>query len=189
MSHNFVMNHIIDMKFHFNPTKLLDLGVTYNVCEFFEFEFKQLVECPLTWITKEHHLLIGPKVYAGVAISKTILDKHCHLIVAEEPPALVHSDDCHDHKGCEEDWHITWWNEVGHFLLNGRNPQPYSDAVKNFKELHFRCMSISCKTKILYIIDSGMAFGYADKFVEEICSGLVGQVIYEPPLSPHHLPL
>ncbi|KAG6328140.1 hypothetical protein ID866_10949 [Astraeus odoratus] len=132
---------------------------------------------------------MGYEVYTGVAIAKTVLDEHCHLLAMEEPPILSHANDCHDLVGCMKDWYGIWWNGMGCFLLDGRNPQLYDEAVKCFKELHFGQVSLGCKAQMFCIIDSKRAFDYADKFVDDICKQLVHQMIYKPVLSPPHSPL
>jgi hypothetical protein len=37
----------------------------------------------------------------------------------------------------DEDWYAIWWNGMGRFLLDGRNPQPYGEAIKHFKDMEF----------------------------------------------------
>ncbi|OAX37998.1 hypothetical protein K503DRAFT_770914, partial [Rhizopogon vinicolor AM-OR11-026] len=49
----------------------------------------------------------------------------------------MHASNCREPVGCDEDWHAIWWNGMGRFLLDGRNPQPYGDAVKCFKNMQF----------------------------------------------------
>ncbi|KAG2366749.1 hypothetical protein BDR07DRAFT_1273959 [Suillus spraguei] len=84
-----------------------------------------------------HQELMGHEVFLNIVYVQAALDNHCRIIAAEEPKILMHSSDCQDLMGCSEDWHAIWWNGMGWFLLNGRNPQPYGDALKRFKELLF----------------------------------------------------
>ncbi|KAG1855612.1 hypothetical protein F4604DRAFT_1685709 [Suillus subluteus] len=104
---------------------------------------------------------------------------------AEEPKILMHSNECQDPTGCNEDWHAIWWNGMGRFLLDGRNPQLYDDAIKRFKELQFGCVSEGCKDLMFKILDQGAAFKHAEQFVSETCSFLVEKLVFEPePPSP-----
>ncbi|KAG1843331.1 hypothetical protein DFJ58DRAFT_665347, partial [Suillus subalutaceus] len=113
------------------------------------------------------------------------LDSHRRIVAAEEPKILMHSNECQDPTGCNEDWHTIWWNGMGRFLLDGRNPQPYDDAVKCFKELQFGCVSEGCKDLMFKILDQGAAFKHAEQFVSETCSFLVEKLVFEPePPSP-----
>ena len=57
---------------------------------------------------------------------------------------------------------------MGRFLLDGRNPQPYDDAVKRFKDMCFGRVSSGCKSRMFRIIDQRTAFGYTDKFVMKV---------------------
>ena len=74
---------------------------------------------------------------------------------------------------------------MGHFLLDGRNLQPYGDAIKRFKELQFGRVSEGCKDLMFKILDQGAAFKHAEQFISEACSFLVEKLVFEPePPSP-----
>jgi len=82
----------------------------------------------------------------------------------------MHTSDCQDPIGCNEDWHAIWWNGMARFLLDGRNPQPYCEAVKCFKDLQFGRVSGGCKELMFKIIEQGTAFNHTDQFVDEACN-------------------
>ncbi|KAG1827298.1 uncharacterized protein BJ212DRAFT_1257044, partial [Suillus subaureus] len=105
---------------------------------------------------------------------------HHRIIAAEEPKILMHSHNCQDPTACNEDWHGIWWNGMGQFLLNGRNPQPYSDAVKCFKELKFGQVSEGCKELMFKLLDQGAAFHHAEHFISEACHLLVVKLVFKP---------
>ncbi|KAG1884364.1 hypothetical protein F4604DRAFT_1677006 [Suillus subluteus] len=106
-----------------------------------------------------------------------------HIVAAEEPKILMHTSDCQDPVGCNEDWHTIWWNGMARFLLNRRNPQPYREAVKHFKDLQFGHVSGGCKELMFKIIGEGAAFNHADQFVDEACNRLADKLIFEPSLE------
>ncbi|KAG2358443.1 hypothetical protein BDR07DRAFT_1247243, partial [Suillus spraguei] len=99
-----------------------------------------------------HQELMGHEVFLNIVYVQAALDHHRRIIAAEEPKILMHSSDCQDPTGCSEDWHAIWWNGMGWFLLNGRNPQPYGDALKRFKELLFGRVSEGCKELMFKIL-------------------------------------
>ncbi|KAG1824582.1 uncharacterized protein BJ212DRAFT_1260545, partial [Suillus subaureus] len=102
------------------------------------------------------------------------------IVTAEEPRILMHSNDCGDPAGCSKDWHTTWWNGMGCFLLNGRNPQPYGDAIKCFKDMLFGHVSEGYKDLMFKILDEGVAFHHAEHFITKACQFLLEKLVYEP---------
>ncbi|KAG2157734.1 uncharacterized protein EDB93DRAFT_1078439, partial [Suillus bovinus] len=92
-----------------------------------------------------HQELMGNEVFLNMVYVQAALDNHFRIVAAEEPRILMHLNDCNDLTGCSEDWHAIWWNGMAHFLLNGRNPQLYGDAVRHFKNMSFGHVSEGCK--------------------------------------------
>ena len=80
----------------------------------------------------------------ALVYAKSALDEHTQLVACEEPVILTHAANCQDPTACQEDWHNIWWNGIGHFLLDGRNPQTFCDALKHFQEMQFGHMSQGC---------------------------------------------
>ncbi|KAI5988691.1 hypothetical protein EDC04DRAFT_2588682, partial [Pisolithus marmoratus] len=76
---------------------------------------------------------------------------HRH-IVAGEPPPVVHSACCQDQWKCSEDWCQVWWNGIGHYLLDGHNPQPYTSAVLQFQSLSYGYMDLECWNAMIALI-------------------------------------
>ncbi|KAG2048596.1 hypothetical protein BDR06DRAFT_844926, partial [Suillus hirtellus] len=81
--------------------------------------------------------LMGNKVFLNVIYVQAALDSHHQIVAVEELKILMHLNECQDPTSCNEDRHIIWWNGMGQLLLDGRNPQPYNDTIKHFKELQF----------------------------------------------------
>ncbi|KAG1801244.1 uncharacterized protein BJ212DRAFT_1286628, partial [Suillus subaureus] len=130
--------------------------------------------------THAHQELMGNKVFLNVVYVQAALDHHHQIVAAEEPRILMHSNDCGDPAGCSEDWHATWWNSIGHFLLNGRNPQPYGDAIKCFKDMLFGHVSEGCKDLMFKILNEGVAFHHAEHFITKACQFLLEKLVYKP---------
>ncbi|KAG2738471.1 hypothetical protein P692DRAFT_20882620 [Suillus brevipes Sb2] len=166
----FIVSRVFAARFRFHPAQLINLAIKYH----------QLAETPITEITHAHRELMGNEVFLNVVYVQAALDHHRRIVAAEEPRILMHSNDCDDPTGCSEDWHTTWWNGMGCFLLDGRNPQPYGDAVKRFKDMLFGRVSEGCKDLMFKILDDGAAFRHAEHFVTEACQFLLEKLVYEP---------
>ncbi|KAG1830107.1 hypothetical protein EV424DRAFT_1315804 [Suillus variegatus] len=184
-AHEFVISRISSARYRFHPAKLINLAIKYHVRSIFPYAFQQLAETPITELTHAHRELMGNEVFLNVIYVQAALDSHRRIVAAEEPKILMHSNECQDPTGCNEDWHAIWWNGMGRFLLDGRNPQPYDDAVKRFKELQFGRVSEGCKDLMFKILNQGAAFKHAQQFLSETCSFLVEKLVFEPePPSP-----
>ncbi|KAI6114660.1 hypothetical protein EDD16DRAFT_1597213 [Pisolithus croceorrhizus] len=169
----FAINHIWNKRFSYHLVELIRLGHDFHILQVFSHGFMGLLKIPLKEISKEHHLLIGEEVFVAFVYAKAMLDEHCRIVACEEPVILSHASDCGDPTTCQEDWHAVWWNGMGRFLLDGRNPQPFSDTVKRFCEMQFGRMGRGCQQLMFQVLDCGVAFQYADTFVKDVCQGLV----------------
>ena len=136
----------------------------------------RLTDISLMDLTKEHCSMIGPDAFISLALAKSVLDWHCRIIAAEEPHIVAHAEDCQDPPACAADWHGVWWNGMARYLLDGRNPQPFKEAVRRFKtEMQFGRVGKGCKAKMFQLLDDGIAFERAEDFVTEVCDHLVAQ--------------
>ncbi|KAG1875466.1 hypothetical protein DFJ58DRAFT_650269, partial [Suillus subalutaceus] len=141
------------------------------------------VDTPITQLTAQHRELLGNDMFTTLVYVQAALEEHRRIVAAEEPKILMHTSNCQDPVGCNEDWHAIWWNGMARFLLDGRNPQPYREAVKCFKDLQFGRVSGGCKELMFKIIGEGAAFNHADQFVDEACNCLADKLIFEPSLE------
>ncbi|KAI9455981.1 hypothetical protein HD554DRAFT_2030695 [Boletus coccyginus] len=163
----FVTNVIRTRSYQFHAASLVNITIKHQIHEFFSTGFSRLLETPIQEISKVHRELMGNEVFVALVYAKATLNEHRRIVAAEEPPILLHADDCKDPQACKQDWHTIWWNGMGHFLLDGRNPQPYDRAVDCFKEMQFGRVSMGCKEKMLRLIGLGDAFDHADNFVAD----------------------
>ncbi|KAI6149883.1 hypothetical protein BKA82DRAFT_4474181 [Pisolithus tinctorius] len=180
----FAIAHVWHERFAYHPSEFVRLGCDFHIPKVFTRGFKELLHFPLKEISKEHRRLIGEKVFVAVVYVKAMLDEHHKIIACEEPTILSHADDCRNPTACQEDWHAVWWNGMGRFLLDGRNPQPYFDAVKRFRKMQFGRMAPGCQKLMFQVLERGVAFKYADTFITDVCQGLVDDLVsflYIPP--------
>ncbi|KIM63561.1 hypothetical protein SCLCIDRAFT_1173263, partial [Scleroderma citrinum Foug A] len=110
---------------HISPTKLVSISLKYQIKDVFEHAFSQLV-----WlhVNKLDCDILTIPVWNTLIMAKEQLDLH-RRIVACEPPPMVHLTCCQDRKTCDDDWRQVWWNGMGRFLLNGRNPLSFDDTM------------------------------------------------------------
>lgn len=130
--------------------------------------FKRLAEIPLRDITASHEGLIGPMVFSKLARVSQMVDEHRRIIAAEPPIIDIHALDCVDHVQCEMDWRAVWWNGMGRFLLDGRNPQSWNAAVEQFQLLQFGKMAEGCKEHIMAVVLRGTGFAHAETLVSNL---------------------
>ena len=129
----FVTNVIRTRLYQFHAAQLVNITIKHQICEFFSTGFERLLKIPIQDISKVHQELMGNEVFVALVYAKATLNEHCCIVATEEPPILLHVDNCKDPQACRQDWHAIWWNGMGHFLLDGRNPQPFDRAVDRFR--------------------------------------------------------
>ncbi|OAX37464.1 hypothetical protein K503DRAFT_857339 [Rhizopogon vinicolor AM-OR11-026] len=168
-------------------------GVTREIFELFlEHAFNScrtrasgqytIEELSNTFATSQHRVL-GTAVFTSLIYMQAASEQHRRIVATEVPKILMHTSDCQEPVGCNEDWHAIWWNGMGRFLLDGRNPQPYREAVKRFKVMQFGRVGRGCKELMFKILERGAAFHYADQFIEHACNRLVEQLISDSSTS------
>ncbi|KAG1897853.1 uncharacterized protein F5891DRAFT_956644, partial [Suillus fuscotomentosus] len=165
----FSVSCIQSTHYYFHPNQLINLAVQYNTSIIFSFTFKQLVNTPITQLTVQYQELLGNDIFMTLVYVQAALEEYCCIMAAEEPKILMHTSDCQDPVGYNEDWHAIWWNGMAYFLLNRQNPQPYHEAIKYFKNLQFGRVSRGCKELMFMIIREGVAFNHANQFIDKAC--------------------
>jgi hypothetical protein len=141
----------------------------------FKRGFRSLLDTPLKEISKDLRLEMGNDAFIALVYAKSMLDEHTRIVASEEPVVLAHADDCQDAITCQEDWHNVWWNGISRFLLDGRNLQPFGDAVKRFRKMQFGRMGTGCQKLMFDVLERGAGFQHANVFIADICHGLVKQ--------------
>ena len=69
---------------------------------------------------------------------------------------------CQKQRKCYEEWCQVWWNGMGHYLLDGHNPQSYDAVVRQFKGLCFGNMDPECWKTMLTFVKAGRAFKHKE---------------------------
>ncbi|KAI6001621.1 hypothetical protein F5J12DRAFT_723517, partial [Pisolithus orientalis] len=89
-----------------------------------------------------------------------------------------HATCCQDHKGCEEDWGVVWWNGMRKLLLNGRSPYSFNNAINLFKNLQFGHIGKDCKRYMfLNIMHINKPLTHSHQFITHVRDHLVQSII------------
>jgi hypothetical protein len=139
----------------------------------------RLVSARINDISDEEFRAVGSVVWNTMFKVKERLDVHRRIIACEAPP-MVHAGTCTKQKLCEDDWKQLWWNGMGRFLLDGRNPQPYKDAVERFEKLDIGQINLDCWKAVLYIVKAHSAFDHERKLITRTADDLVKYLIVKP---------
>lgn len=158
------------------PDKLVSVSLKYQIKETFQYAFNRLIRLHLNDL--DCNLLTSP-VWNTLIMVKERLDLHRH-IVACEPPTMVHSKRCQDRRACNNDWRQVWWNGMGRFLLDGRNPLSYADAMQQFQQFDYGRVCPDCWRHMLDFCKTEKAFLHEDTLIEATCQDLAGRLIKEP---------
>lgn len=161
------------------PIDLASIALKYQIKHIFCRAFRQLIPLRINDIEDSEFELLDFPVWRSLFRLRERLDIH-RRIVACEPPRLVHSVGCEDHQGCHDDWRQLWWNGMGRFLLDGRNPQSFDDAILQFQGLSYGAMSPECWRKMIKCVKEGKAFLHEDDLVDRAVQGLADFIIREP---------
>lgn len=158
------------------PCTLISVSLQYNIKDIFKYAFGILV--PLRLHELDHRLLTPP-VWNTVIVVKERID-HLRRIVACESPVMQHSKHCRDRKACNDDWKQVWWNGMGRYLLDGRNPLPYNEALEQFQELDYGHVHPDCWRIMLDFIKTEKAFRHEGILIEGTAQELADHLISEP---------
>ncbi|KAI6141429.1 hypothetical protein BKA82DRAFT_1005798 [Pisolithus tinctorius] len=159
-----------------HPAKLISISLKYQIKETFQYAFSRLI--PLRLNNLDCDLLIHP-VWNTLIMVREQLGIH-RRIVACEPPLMIHSKRCQDRRSCTNDWRQVRWNGMGWFLLDGRNPLSYADAMQQFQEVDYGRVYPDCWRHILDLCKSEKAFVHERMLIEATSQDLAGRLINEP---------
>ncbi|KAI5982410.1 hypothetical protein EDD15DRAFT_2323847 [Pisolithus albus] len=166
-------------QYTFKPIDLASIALKYQIKDIFCRAFRQLVHWRINDIKDSEFDLLDSPVWRFLFRLRERLDIH-RRIVACEPPRLVHSVRCEDHRRCHDDWCQLWWNGMGRFLVDGRNPQSFDHAILQFQGLSYGSMNPECWRKMIKCVKEGKAFVHEDDLVDRAVRGLAEIIIPEP---------
>ncbi|KIM55066.1 hypothetical protein SCLCIDRAFT_30673 [Scleroderma citrinum Foug A] len=161
---------------HISPTKLVSISLKYQIKDVFEHAFSQLVQLHVNKLDCD---ILTIPVWNTLIMAKEQLDLH-RRIVACEPPPMVHLTRCQDRKTCDDDWRQVWWNGMGRFLLDGRNPLSFDDAMRQFQDFDYGAVCPDCWRQMLDFCKQGKAFTHERRLIDNTCQELASRLIKEP---------
>ncbi|KAG0691502.1 hypothetical protein DFH29DRAFT_1019301, partial [Suillus ampliporus] len=167
---------------------LLALCLEFSIQKFFVPTFRRLVEFRVRDIPGPARKRLGFEVWNAFVDVKELLDEHRRIVACEEPPIIEHLPYCTNNTACSIDWRQLWWNSMARFLLDGRNPQHFREAVEHFQELgsEIRRVNPECWKIQLQTVKKGAAFHLTFDLVEETAQRLSAALITEPgPMLTH----
>lgn len=172
----------------FPASKLIHISYDYQTQLLFLTAFHRLVVTPLRELTNEDIDNIGIAAYVALSTAKEAIQEHRAIVAAEECPIETHTVDCTNSEACARDWHAVWWNGMGRFLLDGRNPLTWTDAMERFEKLDFGEMGAGCRVKVLNRVRGGDAYSHSYSLVNRVAYELMKGIDEEQaPLSTMNL--
>ena len=162
----FAIKQIDNRRTSIGPCSLISLSVEHGVENLFKYSFQRLIKDPLDDLTDKKYTTLDPRIWAAILKAQSSIEMH-RRIVACEPPPMMHAPGCTRPEHCNLDWEQSWWNGVGRFLLDGRNPQPYKSAVQRFEELtNIWHVSVGCWRSMVTLLRGGLAFNQEDNYID-----------------------
>jgi len=158
------------------PSNLITIALKYQIKDTFRYGFSKLIPSRLNDL--DRNILTFP-VWITLAMTKERLDIH-RRIVACEPPPMTHSKRCRDRRACDNDWRQVWWNGMGRFLLDGRNPLSYTDAMQQFQEFDYGDVCPDCWRQMLDFCKQGKAFAHEPALIDRTARELADRLIVDP---------
>ncbi|KAH7906325.1 hypothetical protein BJ138DRAFT_1016430 [Hygrophoropsis aurantiaca] len=179
---DWAIHHIFKRRFYLKPSQLIATALRYNVKKFFVNGFCRLARQRFNDITTEDRSSMGFIVFSALVDLKESLTEHRSIVACEEPVITVHANDCFDQDKCGTEWRQLWWNGMGRFLMDGRNPQPYQDAVERFEKIEAEIghVGVGCWHKILKVVKDGSAFELEQRLIDDTAEQLAAALISEP---------
>lgn len=148
----------------------------YNLVQLFTYSFKRLVKARFDNLTPDEYTSVGPVVWAHVLKAQERIRLHRRIVACEAPP-MVHVSACANNDQCTDDWKQLWWNSMGRFLLDGRNPQPYREAVQRFEGMDIGRVSVECWRAMMAVVKTQVAFRHEDTFIERVTNTLASRLL------------
>ncbi|KAI5997821.1 hypothetical protein F5J12DRAFT_791722 [Pisolithus orientalis] len=173
------IKQLASRRYTIKPITLISIALKYHIKDIFCYAFRRLIPKPINELNHADYELLTVPVWMTLLRVKERLELH-RRIVACEPPPMVHSPCCQDHKRCVDDWRQVWWNGMGRYLLDGRSPQPYNSAVKQFEGLSYGSVDPECWRVMLALVKEGKAFQHEDDLIYRTARGLAEYLIHEP---------
>ncbi|KAJ6462902.1 hypothetical protein C8R45DRAFT_1107971 [Mycena sanguinolenta] len=179
------LSHLKPRSLYLPPAQLIHISFTYGVQFLFGPAFMRLVMMDLRDLTDQHVEWIGLRVYVALARLKEAIQQHRCILATEEPQfrkktgdeSPAHSAACTGYSGCEEDWHCAWWNGMGRFLLDGREPQTWTDSLRRFEDFKFGRMHPDCVKIMFEKVTGAGGYGHIFDMINSVAAQLKGEIV------------
>lgn len=163
----------------FNPSLMIQICFEYHTRILFSAAFHRLTSMYLRELTQDDIDNMGSHVYIALTKVKEDVQRHRQIVAAEEFPIEHHAYTCSDKAACERDWHAVWWNGMGRFLLDGRNPLTWTVAMERFEAFNFGEMDVECRATMLKLVRSGDAYCLGYDLVTVVANHLMEGIAEE----------
>lgn len=173
---NYAIQRLSERRTAIQPSRLLSISMEYNIVPLFTYSFERLVKARFDNLTADEYTMVGPAVWAAILKVKELVNLNRH-IVACEPPLMIQVTACTKHKWCAHDWKQLWWNGMGRFLLDGRNPQPYKDAIERFEVIDIGSVSLECWRAMMVVVRGQSAFQHEDSLIDRTAKALADRLL------------
>ncbi|KAG8221010.1 hypothetical protein J3R82DRAFT_2519 [Butyriboletus roseoflavus] len=178
------INEINNRHVSIRPCRLISLSIEYKVNQLFMYGFKRLIKARMDDLTDDEHDMLCPRLWATILKAQSTLRVHRRIVACELPP-INHVANCMDTEGCSLDWQQLWWNGMGRSLLDGRNLQPYKDAVQRFEQIlltnKVRRIFLECLCSVMATIQEEAAFNQEDAFIDRAAQKWAAQLLTRSP--------
>lgn len=173
----YVINQLDRRRVSIRPVQLISIAKEYKIRTLFTYAFARLVKSRLDDLTANEYKMMDGETWAAVLKAQSVIRTHHGIVGCEEPP-MVHAPACVGPEDCSLDWKQLWWNQMGRFLFDGRNPQPYKDAVQHFEEVGaIGWVSQECWRSMMITVHAGLAFQKEDMFIEHTAKREADQLL------------
>jgi hypothetical protein len=144
------------------------------------------VQTPIEEIPDDRLLVLPTKVFITYTRATSAIATHRRIVGCEPPPVETHTADCQDHERCAEDWRTVWWNGMGRYILDGRNPQTHTEAIQLFRNLEFGAAGHGCRNIMFEMLTEERVTRHERQFVTDVIQDLVKVLKFTPegPVQP-----
>lgn len=111
----------------FTPFLQLQLAREFQIKEWVEPAFRNLINQPLETISPRQATQMGDVPYYVLSQTKQLIDSHLRNIAFTPPP--VESFICSTLGRCEQAWNTAWWGGFAKHILHPDNPLSGPDAM------------------------------------------------------------
>ncbi|EPQ57570.1 hypothetical protein GLOTRDRAFT_127923 [Gloeophyllum trabeum ATCC 11539] len=159
-----------------NPALRFHLGCTYQVYDWIEPAFRELMSMPVHAITRPMAHLIGPNAFYAIANTHAQIAEH-RLVLAFYPSPYIEDVSCFTSEQCRQAWTTQWWQGLAKHLLHpdaGRNGRQILDMLETVR---IPGMCQGCQDLNVSWVKQREALTRDEEMFEETIADIVGQYV------------